>query len=192
MRADRGKAGYTLVELMVTVSLVGILAGLSIVSFGRNWRAERLKAASRETTAWLDEARRIAIQKAKPCRISINRAELSFSLDPNPDNPEEFCPDSLYGPLEIRNTVQNSGAIVMCSSELENGDPAQTSLSCSGSQSGSSSLIFTPRGTATTGILIKFHMPEAGADRCIAVMAPLGQIRSGKTTATGCDFTTAY
>ena len=192
MRADRGKAGYTLVELMVTVSLVGILAGLSIVSFGRNWRAERLKAAAGETTAWLDEARRIAIQKAKPCRISINRAELSFSLDPNPDNPEEFCPDSLYGPLEIRNTVQNSGAIVMCSSELENGDPAQTSLSCSGSQSGSSSLIFTPRGTATTGILIKFHMPEAGADRCIAVMAPLGQIRSGKTTATGCDFTTAY
>lgn len=192
MRADRGKAGYTLVELMVTVSLVGILAGLSIVSFGRNWRAERLKAAADETTAWLDEARRLAIQKAKPCRININRADLILSLKPNADNPEEFCSDSLYSPLEIRNTVQNSGAIVMCSSELENGDPAQTSLSCSGSQSGSSSLIFTPRGTATTGILIKFHMPEAGADRCIAVMAPLGQIRSGKTTATGCDFTTAY
>lgn len=192
MRADHGNAGYTLVELMVTVSLVGILAGLSIVSFGRNWRAERLKAAADETTAWLDEARRLAIQKAKPCRININRADLILSLKPNADNPEEFCSDSLYSPLEIRNTVQNSGAIVMCSSELENGDPAQTSLSCSGSQSGSSSLIFTPRGTATTGILIKFHMPEAGADRCIAVMAPLGQIRSGKTTATGCDFTTAY
>jgi len=192
MRVDRGKAGYTLVELMVTVSIVGILAGLSIVAFGRNWRAERLKAATRETTAWLDEARRIAIQKAKPCRININRADLVVSLDPNADDPNEFCPDTLYRALDIRNTVQNSSKIVMCSTDLVNADPAQTSLACSGSQSGSSSVIFTPRGTATTGVLIKFHMPDAGADRCIAVMAPLGQIRSGKTTTTGCDFTTAF
>ena len=192
MRSDHSKAGYTLVELMVTVSLVGILAGLSIVSFGRNWRAERLKAATRETTAWLDEARRIAIQKAKPCRININRADILLSLNPNTDNPKEFCPDTLYRPLDIRNTVQNSSEIVMCSTDLVNADPAQTSLACTGSQSGSSSLTYTPRGTATKGVLIKFHMPDAGADRCIAVIAPLGQIRSGKTTATGCDFTTAF
>ena len=184
--------GFTRVELMVTVSIVGILAGLSIVAFGRNWRAERLKAATRETTAWLDEVRRVAIQKAKPCRISINRADLILSLNPNTDDPNEFCPGTLYHALDIRNTVQNSSEIVICSTDLVNSDPAQTTLACSGSQSGSSSLIFTPRGTTTTGVLIKFHMPDAGADRCIAVMAPLGQIRSGKTTATGCDFTTAF
>jgi hypothetical protein len=53
-------------------------------------------------------------------------------------------------------------------------------------------LVVTPRGTATSGLLIKFHMPQAGTDRCVAVMAPLGQIRSGKATSTGCDFTTAF
>lgn len=185
--------GFTLVELMVTVSIVGILAGLSIVSFARNWRAERVKAATRETTAWLDEVRKVAIQKAKPCRIEINRSSLTFSLSPNPDNNQEFCAGSLYAPLNIRSTVQNTDELVLCSKDLlSTDDPATTSLSCTSSQSGTNNLIFTPRGTATSGVLIKFHMPQAGADRCIAVLAPLGQIRSGKAIATGCDFTTAF
>jgi len=65
-------------------------------------------------------------------------------------------------------------------------------LSCSSPTSGSDSLVFTPRGTATTSLLIQLSVPEASADRCIAVLAPMGQIRSGRVAGGRCDFTTAF
>lgn len=188
LHSSTSSRGFTLVELMVVVSIVGILAGLSIVSFGRNWRDERVKAATRETTAWLDEVRRIAIQNSTPCQVIIDRADAKLSLD----NAAGYCASSLYRTLKLRNTVQNANELILCSTNLTDADPASYALSCSSPQSGSSTLIFTPRGTSTTGLLIKLHMPQTGTDRCIAVMSPLGQIRSGKATSSGCDFTTAY
>lgn len=188
----RRSAGFTLVELMATVAILGILAGISFVAYTRNWRDERAKAASRETAAWLDEVRRVAIQRATPCRIRVDRGLRQLSLDPNPDNNAEFCAATLYSPLKLPAKIQNSSELVLCSTDIGQNDPVSTSLACSGTQSGSNTLVFTPRGTATSGLLMKFHMPQAGADRCVAVMAPLGQIRSGKTTSNGCDFTTAF
>ena len=184
---------FTLIELLVTVAILGILSGISVVSFTRNWRDERVKAAARETAAWLDEARRIAIQKATPCRIQIDRDLKRISLEPpNPANSTEFCSSSLTAPLDLQTRIPNSSELLLCSADLGSNDPATASLSCTAPQAGSSTLVFTPRGTAPTGLLLKFHRPQAGADRCVAVMAPLGQVRSGKASSVGCDFTTAF
>lgn len=179
-------------ELLVTVSILGILAGFSAVAFSRNWRDERLKAASRETSAWLDEVRRLAIQKATPCRIEINPTNVSLSLNPSSTMATEFCSEQLIAPLTLRSKVSNVQELSLCSGDIQTADPANAELNCDANQSGTSSLIFTPRGTATSGLLLKLGLPEASSDRCIAVLAPLGQIRSGKATAAGCDFTTAY
>jgi len=181
-----------MVELMVTVAIIGILTGISFASFTRNWRDERAKAASRETAAWLDEVRRVAIQKATPCRIRVDHELRQLSLDPNPENTSEFCESDLYASLDLQSKIQNSSELILCSTDLGNSDPAATTLTCNAPQTGHSTVVVTPRGTATSGLLIKFHMPQAGSDRCVAVLAPLGQIRSGKATSIGCDFTTAF
>lgn len=194
MKTSHALQGFTLVELMVTVTIVGILAGLSVVTFTRNWRDERVKAATRETTGWLDEVRRIAIQKATPCQVSIDHANATLALDAEAaeGDTNTYCAESLRAALDLRSTVQNSSGLLLCSADLANADPASYALPCSSSQSGSATLVFTPRGTVTGGLLIKLHMDQANTDRCIAVMAPLGQIRSGRATSSGCDFKTAY
>ena len=99
-------AGFTLLELMATVAILGILAGISFVAYSRNWRDERVKAASRETAAWLDEVRRVAIQRATPCRIRVDRGLRQLSLDPNPENNAEFCTENLYSPLNLPAKIQ--------------------------------------------------------------------------------------
>ncbi len=184
--------GFTLVELLITATILGILSGIGFVIYTRNWRAEQVKAASRETAAWLDDVRRVAIQKATPCRIRVDRHLRQLSLDPNPQNNAEFCAATLYASLDLPLKVQNSSELLLCSAEIGESDPSTMPLNCTHAQTGSNSLVVTPRGTATSGLLLKFHMPQAGSDRCVAVLAPLGQIRSGKATSTGCDFTTAF
>lgn len=190
--APRAAHGFTLVELLIAMAVLGILSGISMVAFTRNWRDERLKGASRASAGWLDEARRLAVQKATPCRITVNRATGQLSLEPNPLNPSEFCAATNLSPLTISSAVQNGKDIRLCSTTLASVDAAQTSLSCSSPQSGSDSLVFTPRGTATSSLLIQLNFPQASADRCIAVIAPMGQIRSGRVAGGSCDFTTAF
>lgn len=180
--------GFTLVELMIVVSVIGILAGLSVASFSRNWRDERVKAAARESAAWLDEVRRVAIQRGMPCRVTINQATAVFSLV----NDTGLCPATSFRSLNLKTTVQNTNDLALCSANLSGADPATFNLPCTSTQSGTTELAFTPRGTSSTGLLLKLHLPQSGTDRCVAVMAPLGQIRSGKATSTGCDFTTSY
>jgi prepilin-type N-terminal cleavage/methylation domain-containing protein len=185
-------SGFTLMELLMAMAILGILAGISVASFARNWNDERLKAASRETTAWLDEVRRIAIQKATPCRIRIDSGSAQLSLDPNAANAAEFCAADLKGALALRSAIPNTGALQLCSSVVNGIDPATTTLPCSAEQNTTTQVVFTPRGTATTGVLIQLNLPDTSRQRCIAVLAPLGQIRSGKATSSGCDFTTAF
>lgn len=188
---------FTLAELMVTVTIVGILAGISIVAFTRNWRDERVKAATRESSAWLDEVRRIAIQRAAPCLVQLNKSDASFSVieqegSCNQPASEGIASDDVAD-FSPRASIQNSQALIICATELTGSDPASVNLPCSTSQTGNVQTTFTPRGSVTKGLLLKFHMSEANTDRCIAVIAPLGQIRSGRASADGtCNYESAY
>lgn len=194
MNIKNTSEGYTLTELLVTVAIVGILSGISVVTFAKNWRDERVKAATRETAAWLEQARTIAVQSSTPCRVTINQETAVLSIDPNTDanDSNTYCSADKLQPLRLRSSIQGGVDLEICTAQMSMSDPASYALPCTGEQSGSSILRFTPRGTAIDGTLIKLHLQQANTDRCIAVMSPLGQIRSGRATTSGCDFTTAF
>lgn len=192
MKRNAAQAGYSLAELLIIVTLVGVFSGMSIVTFGKNWHDERVKAATRETAGWLEETRKIALQTSTPCRVTVDRATATLTIDPDAGDSYTYCNEDRLQPLSLRSIVQNAGDLQICTAAITMSDPASYALPCTGEQSGSTSLRFTPRGTTIDGILIKLHLDQANTDRCIAVMSPMGQIRSGRATTSGCDFTTAF
>ena len=71
--------GFTLVELMVVVAIVGILSGFSIITFQRQWRSEGLLSISRAIQGDLESWRKRAMQSGGPCLIEIDSAQAIFS-----------------------------------------------------------------------------------------------------------------
>ena len=63
---------------MVVVIIVGILAGIGMGHYQRNWKEERLKAIARETAAWLEDARLRAIQQSK---LALSRLMMQHHLE---------------------------------------------------------------------------------------------------------------
>lgn len=167
-RAQRSEQGFSLPELMLIVAIAGILAGLAIPNFTRNWQDERLNSASKQTIAWLDDLRRKAIQQSSPCSVEIN------------SNPPLLTGSCQNAPDQI--STLNLGA------EIANMDQLTFTLA----SNSPSTWIFTPRGTTTTDAELRMTLVGTDLGRCIRLLEPLGLLRSGKLRSGTCVYTTSY
>jgi len=171
-RAIPPQAGFSLMEMLVVVALIGILSGIALTSFLANWEDERLNAASKTTLAWLDDLRRQAIQHSSPCRATwdLEAVSLSASCDHDPGTIRR---------LNLRAEIRNSDALTVA---LVNDDAPTT-------------WVFTPRGTSNTSAQALFTLEGSSSDpgRCLRLIAPLGLLKTARRNAAGqCDYTTAY
>jgi len=163
--------GFSLVELIVVVMLIGLISGIALPSLLSRWDDQRLNAASKISLAWLDDLRRKAIQYSTACRATWNVAETKISgqCDNEP------------------NTIM----VLNLKSEINNSEKLRLSLE----PNSPSTWIFTPRGTSTTNGQVNFSLLGDPHDqaRCLRLSAPLGLIRAARQTPTGeCDFTTSF
>ena len=177
--------GFSLIELTIIAVILGILTGIGVPFFQRNWQQERLKVATRETANWLEDVRRRAIQQSQICAVQI--IDSSAILQPN--SATNSCIDVIT--LDLRSTVENANNLVVCSQSMLT--PSTSSCtSGSGSQTTPTEIVFTPRGTVSQGGLIKLHLTSEIQNRCIALTQPLGTIRQGIEESGGCNFNTAF
>lgn len=65
--------GYTLVELMVTVVVIGILSSVVINVGWREWRREQVNSVVLELAGWLQMVRRSAL-RGNSCQVTIHPA----------------------------------------------------------------------------------------------------------------------
>lgn len=72
-RSWRGDAGFTLVEVIVTIAVIAILAGIASLSIASYLPALRLRQASQELQLQMQKARLEAVRRNRPCYVEFHR-----------------------------------------------------------------------------------------------------------------------
>ena len=194
-------SGFSLAELLIVMAIFGIFAGLSLVTFSRNLRKERLKALTRESTIWLEGIKKISLNKDIPCEVELNNESQIIKISNQAtDDTLRSCLNQGIKEISIAEFTASNGnvEIQMQGTELcgaTTTDPLSNIFDNSKnncSNSNQAFTVFTPRGTLTNSILIYLSLKNDEAGRCIAVLAPTSMIRNGIAKGGSCDFTTAF
>ena len=74
---------FTLIELLITVSILGILSSIAMVNLSSTWTRSRLLSTTRDLENWLNDQRRYAMNNNLTCRVSIdhNKKQLLSSIE---------------------------------------------------------------------------------------------------------------
>lgn len=178
MTPKDGANGFTLTELLIAIALAGILAGLSGPSLLNSWNNEKLNSASKLVTSWLEQARKRSLQNSTACFTQLQSSNASLKticLDQPSNVSELLINEQLPNLKDISFTIKQS-----------------TSCTVEGSAY-THCVSFTPRGTTNTSLNLELRLGATGSSgRCIAVMEPIGLIRSGKLRSNTCIYTTSY
>ena len=171
------ESGYSFIELIVTMIILGILSSLAFVNLSMRMNKERLKSTARSMENWINTQRNLAMQNNLTCKVLINKSSLMLSsenlnstsagCDPNQSSASTFNVMTSFG--------QNSPNLVMTfePSSAQTGDQAE--------------ILFSFRGFSENTNLpisgapfeIKLRDPGLKAIRCVKIISPIGLIRDG-------------
>ena len=84
--------GFTLIELVVVVIIVGVVFSLALPTLGDGLRRWRLQGAVREVATFLKFARNQSVAGRAPLQAFLDRSRSVYWLD-RPENPILYTPD---------------------------------------------------------------------------------------------------
>ncbi len=108
--ASAKSSGFTLVELMVTVALLGILASLGVPNFQTWIQNTKIRTAAESIQSGIQKARAEAVKRNVPVRFTLNGGNSSWTVS---CVTASLCTDLAGGIVEARPASDGSSADII-------------------------------------------------------------------------------
>ena len=126
---------------------------------------------------FIESGRRISLSNSTTCILLVNHIQKTVSID----NSQE-CTD-LDGIL-LGNIFQREEDIQVCGSA----NITDQEFNCDVNLATSTTIVFTPKGNASQGAIIKLGSPRTQNGYCIVITEPVGHVMKGRLRDNTCDF----
>ncbi len=155
--SSRAAAGFSLVELLVAVAVLGLLAALAVGGGQRSLARMRVETASRRLSVGLEQARQHAQSQGQPCALALG-------------------PDGWREP--------SGGSLPACAAELQQADADAEAQAGGGGvtlvHNLPAALRFSSNGLVLDGGTVVISAPGTELRRCLVLSLPLGVVRQGR------------
>ncbi len=152
-RHPASAAGFSLIELMVGVSVLGVLASLALLAGSETLAQQRLEAATRRLAQGLERGRAEAEERGRPCGLSLGAGgweePAGGELEPCSSGVRSLDEGVEPGVVALRHTL-----------------PPVLRFSSNGLVLDGGTVVLTSAGTALR--------------RCLVMALPLGVVRLGR------------
>ena len=184
------QAGFSFVELIITVSILGILSSIALVNLSSSWASTRLSSTTRGLENWLSDQRRYAMTHNITCLITIDHTNKRLTSTKYASDNSQSCTSS----------SSNSSADVFDLAAEFGVDDKKLLLESTPSTDPSHSeggILFSLQGLSqnhqlsSTGILeLRLTHMNLEQQRCIRIISPIGMIRDGfsKNAESKCNY----
>lgn len=156
--------GFTLLEMMVTIAVLGTVLATVVSLSGSEWRRERVNTVAIELAGWLEGIRMASTRQpgSNPCVVTFNTATAAVNGSVLATVAPAAC--SPQGSFIITGTADND-----------------SNFEIALSPGASSSLTFSPRGSvsASTDTDLRILLAGTGQMRCVRLTGTVGLIRIG-------------
>lgn len=153
--ARRSNSGFTLIEMLITIIVIGVIAAIAAPNFLGLLNRNRVNQAQRQVEGALKEAQRQAMRIGKQCSIDINTTSKTI-LNP---------------------TTAGITGCLLSNRNLNNVDLASNTTTVTFSGKGNIT-------GATPPVLVVSIPNNANQQKCVVIDSLLGSLRSGDYSGT--------
>jgi prepilin-type N-terminal cleavage/methylation domain-containing protein len=174
-------AGFSLIELIVIISIIGILSSIALVNLSSSRSKSRLLATTRNLENWLSEQRSYAKTHNLTCLITIDHANKRLISTKYSSQINQAC---------TSNASDTEARFFDLTENYGNGSEKLALISTPSTDPGHSDggILFSLQGLSqnhqleSKGILeLRLIHDDLQEQRCIRIISPIGMIRDGRT-----------